>query len=352
MTIPELEIIVRVHALDRPVRRAVESVLEYRRAGVVVVSHGLVAESLDLPEDARVRVVEVRNRVGFPGVASNAGVAAVEASFTGLLDSDDFYEPNAVKRLHERARQDRADIVLAPLRIGETKQLLPLTLRTTGLKPRRDRLFYRTAPLGLVRTALLKNPNYHFDESVRTGEDMRVTARLWTGGHRVSYHPEDPAYVVGDGAGQRVTTSRMDASETFAAVNSLLDESWVGDLPEAERESLVAKIFRIHVLGFLTRLSAEAITAEDVRAFGGLIRKGHSMAPRAHRAFVRGEQALFHAFLKGDTVAVVDASARWEEGLPLRDRTLPTNLLDALRKDSNIRNVTEAKLHRLKSGRL
>lgn len=351
MAIPELEIIVRVHSLDRPVRRAVDSVLEYSRSGVVVVSHGLAPESLDLPDDPRVRVIEVTEKVGLPGVASNAGVTAVKAPFTGLLDSDDFYEPDAVRMLHERAGQDDADVVLAPLRIGGVKQLLPLTLRKTELKPRRDRLFYRTAPLGLVRTALLKDPDYRFEEAVRTGEDMRVTARLWTGGYRVSYHPKDPAYVVGDDAEQRVTTSRMNPSETFAAATMLLDEPWVGELPEADRESLVAKIFRIHLLGYLSRTPAAEITSEDARVIGGLIRKGHRIAPKAHRAFVRGEQTLLHAFLRGDTVAVADASSRWEDGLPLRDRTLPTNLPDILRKDSNIRNVTEAKLHRLKSGR-
>ena len=345
MQIPAVEVVVRVHDASRPVRRAVASVLDYPQAGAIVVAHGVRPETLDLPQSSRIRIVHEPDGVGFPGVASNAGFQACRAEYVGLLDSDDFYEPGALSTLHRRAMEDGADVVLAPLKVKGQRSLLPLTTRSRKLRAERDRLFYRTAPLGLVRREVIQDPDFRFDETVRVGEDMRVSVRLWTTDLNVSYHFGDPCYVVTDDAEQRITLDRRSAEESLAATARLLDEEWVRALPPATKKSLAAKILRVHVLAPAVRAPGDYWTPEATATFSNTTRRLLSFSPDALDGFSQKDALVLEALACGNAEARGSSIALYGTDTGIRQK-LPRKPWKALSTEANLRNVADAFLAR------
>ena len=350
MQVPAVEVVVRVHNTSRPVRRAVASVLDYPQAGAVVVAHGVAPEKLDLPWSSRVRVVHEQGGLGLPGFASNAGFRACRAEYVGLLDSDDFYEPGALSTMHRRAMEDEADVVLAPLKVEGQPSLLPLTPRSRNLRAERDRLFYRTAPLGLIRREVIQNPDFRFDEDVHVGEDMRVSVRLWTTDLNISYHFGDPCYVVTDDADQRVTLDRRSAAESLAAANRLLDEEWVRALPPSTKNSLAAKILRVHILAPALKASEDYWTPETLATLGETTRKLLSFSPDALENFTQKDSLVLEGLASGNLQGLESSLSLYKTDTGLL-RKLPKKPWKALSTEANLRNVIDSFLARKRPSR-
>ena len=96
-----------------------------------------------------------------------------------------------------------ADAALARLRHQDGEVLhnpLVRWRRSKRLDPVKDRLFYRTSPLGLLKRSTLEFLGLKFQEGVRSGMDMSYGARLWTSGagsiscgpHRVTSSAQTP----------------------------------------------------------------------------------------------------------------------------------------------------------------
>lgn len=238
--------VVRVHSLDRPIRRAVESVLSDPRSGVIVVAHNVQAAKLDLPDSDRIEIVELRGHEGLPGAASQAGVDAATAPWVGLLDSDDWYAPGALAAMQQRASHDGADVVIAPFHKQDKgrKSMLP-TLRSRNLNPVRDGVFYRSAPFGIFRRELLQAAR--FDTTVKTGEDLQVIAYLATSGGGISYYWNDPVYWLGTDLADRVTAQPRPVSELGKAWNSVWDADFVRKWDRATRHAFAVKMARQNI---------------------------------------------------------------------------------------------------------
>lgn len=351
MQVPAVEVVVRVHNTSRPVRRAVASVLDYPQAGAVVVAHGVAPEKLDLPWSSRVRVVHEQGGLGLPGFASNAGFRACRAEYVGLLDSDDFYEPGALSTMHRRAMEDGADVVLAPLKVKGQRSLLPLTTRSRKLRAERDRLFYRTAPLGLIRREVIQDPDFRFDETVRVGEDMRVSVRLWTTDLNVSYHFGDPCYVVTDDAEQRVTLEGRSATESLAAANKLLGEEWVRALPPTIRSSLATKLLRVHLLAPTLRATEDYWTPETLTVFGETTRNLLNLSPDTLSVFAQKDALVLEGLASENVEALESALILYRTDTGLRQK-LPRKLWKVVSLEANLRNVADSFLARRRPRRL
>ena len=191
MSETEVQLIVRFHDLSRSelLKRCFSSVLKEPAVGIVLVLHNLLSSQLsfEIPDD--VKVVELSGKQGQPGAASNAGLRETTAQWVGILDSDDYYQPGAISTMLSRAKKDGANGIIAPLHHpGKPSFWFLPTLKTTALSPVKDGLFYRTAPHGIFHKHLMTIDEDPFLENVTTGEDMRVTARMWTApGARISY---------------------------------------------------------------------------------------------------------------------------------------------------------------------
>ena len=87
--------------------------------------------------------------------------------------------------------------------------------RTRRLDGTRDRLSYRSAPLGLVRREAF--PSLRLTEGAPVGGDIAFVLALWFSGRSISYDRTGPAYVIGADAVDRVTFRPKPVAEEFGA---------------------------------------------------------------------------------------------------------------------------------------
>lgn len=337
---PELrvQIVIPVHTLDRPIRRAVSSVLADPQSGVIVVAHNIEPATLDVPDDQRLTFVELTGDRGRPGAAFDAGIAAATAEWVGIMGSDDWFDPGALRAMRHRGEHDRAAIVLAPLAYqGGARGFVPQTMRRKKLRAARDRLFYRTAPLGLIRTRIMQRAEYRFGSVFPVGSDVFVGARLWTRGHSISFDPLAPAYVVGADARTRTTTTPRPLAEHGAAWLAIWDEPWLAGWDARTREALAVKIMRVHVLGAVTARPRTADWADgDFAWLASLAARIRSECPHVLRSFRAASVDTLNALLAADLEGTLAAAERESGALSLR-QMLPARLIDACRPDGPVR---------------
>lgn len=334
------EIVVPVHDRSRPIRRAVESVLKDPESRALVIAHNIEPEVLDLPSSDRVRVLPLNAAPGMPGATFDFGIANAEAEWVGIMGSDDWYQDGGIAQMRERAHQDRADGVISPLRhqLQNVSQIKPLTMRTKNLDAVRDRMFYRTAPLGIFRTQMMQDPRYRFGDVFPQGSDMRVTALLWTSGHKFSYYADDPAYVVGKDAKTRVTFTPRPLEASGAPMLALFDEPGVKEFSASQKHALATKMARVHVhSAVILRQSHELWLENDVAWLAGYVKKLREFDPHFDRPMNRRDRSIMVAVERGDLDEIIYAARGWGSH-NLFDRVFPQNPAAAVtERDSNLR---------------
>ncbi|GAA1926574.1 hypothetical protein GCM10009775_18450 [Microbacterium aoyamense] len=272
MSDPAVDVVIPVHDLSRPVARAVGSVVLSTGADVrvSVVAHGLEPGDVEgalgsLAARPDVRVLGFADGIPSPAGPFNAGLDAATARFTSVMGSDDTLAPGAIDSWLRRAERDRADVVISRLRhaAGAAVPTPPTRPRSrAALDPVRDRLSYRSAPLGLVSRA--RFGGLRFAAGIPVGEDLPYVTRLWFSGAGISYDRTGPAYLIHDDAAGRTTFAPRPLAETFAFLPAVLDDPWFGELPTASRQSVIVKFIRIHLFGAITqRLDPAAWTPSE-----------------------------------------------------------------------------------------
>src|SRR5690606_15289229 len=254
-------VVVAVHNTARPVERAVLSVLDSRApVRVTVVCHHVpqaaIAEKLrDLPARARVwgqqvRLVEHADGVPSPAGPFNKGLELASAEFVALLGSDDRLAPGAIDSWLALAKG--ADAVIARVAYaapdGSERAVVPTPPARPGrrrdLDPVRDRLAYRSAPLGLLRRETLERLGLRHVEGQPVGEDLELSTRLWFEGERIAFDRRGPAYLVGEDASDRVTFTPRPLDGDLAWLPTFLTADWFARLPLASRRAIAVKLLR------------------------------------------------------------------------------------------------------------
>lgn len=303
------QVIVPTNDAIRPLRRAVESVLTDPRAGAVIVAHNISSDRLDIPIDPRVQVVELEGAYGMPGAAFDRGIEVATAPWVGIMGSDDWFEPGATQAMVFRAEQDEADGVLAPLAYQRgARGFLPRTTANRDLKAVEDRMFYRTAPLGLYRRKIMQSPEFAFGDTYPVGSDIRIGSRLWTSDFSISYYPHDPAYVVGSDASVRTTTTRRPLAVQGRAWLDLWDEPWVESLDDRTRRALAVKMLRVHVHGeVLKRPRMDDWEHKDFEWLSAYVKRLEHEVPGAIGILRLPTARTLNALLNGDLEGTVVA---------------------------------------------
>ncbi|WP_167756935.1 glycosyltransferase family 2 protein [Leifsonia flava] len=273
MTSPSVDVVIAVHSPDRPVERAVGSVLLHTTASVrvTVVVHNtdaapVVARLSGFVGKAGLRILELHDGIASPAGPFNLGLDHATAPFTSVLGSDDEFEPGAIDAWLAVANSDSADVVIACLRhAGGSPVPTPPTrpFRQSSLDPVKDRLSYRSAPLGLVSRAAFGE--LRFAEGLPSGEDLPYVSRLWFSGRRISSARSAPAYRLHDDSGDRVTFATRSIAEEFAYLPSTIGSSWFRALPAPSQSALVAKFLRIHLFGAVSNRPDPALWATPDR---------------------------------------------------------------------------------------
>lgn len=302
-----VDLIVAVHRMDRPVGRAVSSILEDAPVDtrVIVVCHGLDAADVQqaIPQWCHPHVDLVEHHDGIPSPAGpfNAGLARASATYVGVMGSDDFTQPGAVRAWVDIAERTGATAVLARVEYqggGLVRTPPTRPWRSSGLDAARDRLAYRTAPLGLLRRAVLDRLDLRFDPDLATGEDIGFTTRLWTCGEPVVFARRHPSYVVGTDAEVRVTFTSRQVSAELEGSTRLVSQPWFTELPERYRTAFVVKLIRIHLFSaLLVRQDHSQWDSAERAAAAGCARTLVRAAPAALRCLSIAERRLLDAVL-------------------------------------------------------
>lgn len=350
-----VEIIIACHAPERRIDRAVRSVVVDNgdAASATVVCHNIGAEAIQARIPAgirdRVRVLEWRDGIPSPAGPFSYGLERATAPWVGIMGSDDFYEPGAIAAMLDLA--DGADAVMPTLRhdAGGAVRTPPVRPGRRALRDAvRDRLYYRSAPLGLIRRDfLLDHGELSLDAGLRVGEDLRMSTLLWTLGS-VSVQRRGPGYVIGSDASDRVTMEPGPISEELRHVEAV----WAGDqlsmLTAVQLGALGTKYLRVHIFGTAYyRAQRDAWRRGDREALAAAASRVQSAAPRAAEPLSRADRRLLDAILDLSVPnAEVSALARARRRFGRPDTLLPRSARYLLHREAPLRFMAASALVR------
>lgn len=299
---PLVEVTVAVHSSTRPIHRIVGSILDGTSAavGVNVVAHNIdpavIEDNLGrCASDERVRLLPLRDGIGSPAGPLNHGLARSTARFVSVAGSDDEFAPGAIDSWLRLQEATGADVVLARIRLadGRTDPYPPVRggRRTRDLDAYRDRLSYRSAPLGLIDRR--RHGHLRFTEGLASGEDLEYSGALWFTSDRIAYDLRGPAYVIHDDAPDRVTRSPRSVREDFGFLDAVEGAEWFRRLGSRERSAVVVKYLRMHLFDAIhARLGDERVLAEHRPGLLELIARLRRLSPEAFTLLARADAAV------------------------------------------------------------
>jgi len=271
MRTPLVDVVIPVHSKTRPISRAVGSVLNHTQADVRVnvVAHNIeksiIAKNLgSFREDTRVRLLHLVDGIPSPAGPMNFGLDHCTGDFVSVMGSDDEFEPGAIDSWLAVAQQGRADFVISQIR-NAGGGLVPSPparpRRRLNLDAVKDRLSYRSAPLGLLaRTAF---PDLRFAENLASGEDLPYVTELWFRGKNIAFDRTGPAYLVHADAVDRVTAAPRPIVEDFAFFDLIVDSEWARDFTSRERVAIGIKMLRGHVFDAVVNRAKAGMSASE-----------------------------------------------------------------------------------------
>ncbi len=357
-----LDVVIAVHTPDRPVGRAVASLLEgglaaeagaRRRLRINVVCHNTDVEPIRqrvAPEHrGLVRFLHYVDGIKSPAGPFNHGIAEATGTWVAIMGSDDSIEPGALVQWVETAERDGSDVLIAPMaHAGGGAIHTPVVRRAHRghLDPVADRLTYRTAPLGLLNLALVRRLGLTFPPRYATGEDQSFSARLWFSGAKISYGRGLPRYLVHADAAVRVTHTPRPVTEDLAFATDLVLSAWFEGLPQRAREAIVTKIIRVHVFGHvLLRAEAGTWNTTDAREMAQELRKLLFSAPHAVRPLALADRKLLDAVAREEAdVEVMKSLARARRRFVSPQTWVPRNVTTVLHPEAPLRFMSASAL--------
>ncbi|MEV8337722.1 glycosyltransferase [Leucobacter sp. NPDC077196] len=303
MTEPLVDLTIAVHSATRPIARAVASVVDHTASDVRVnvVAHNIDPEIIrtNLGEYAQhpdVRLLELRDGIPSPAGPMNYGFAQSSAPYISVMGSDDELAPGAIDSWLAVAQRTGAEAVLARIQLdtGRTDPYPPVRngRRTERLHPRKDRLAYRSAPLGLIDRR--RFGDLRLTEGLASGEDLTYSLTVWYTAETLAYDLDGPAYVINADAGDRVTFAPRPVARDFAFLDELEALPWFAQALRADRLAIIVKLIRIHVFdAILARARTQADLDANRSDLLGLLKRFERLAPGVHKLLARTDRAVF-----------------------------------------------------------
>lgn len=350
MTEPAVDLTIPVHSASRPIARAVGSVVDHTKVPVrvTVVAHNIDPELIRAnlgayADHASVRLLSLADGIRSPAGPMNHGLDNATAPLVSVMGSDDELEPSAIDSWVALHRVTNASAVLARILVrGAGIDPYPpvrLGRRTKGLDARKDRLAYRSAPLGVVDRR--RYPDLRFTAGLASGEDLAYSATVWFTGRNLAYDLHGPAYVVNDDATDRVTFSSRAVADDFRFLDAIEATAWFPSLAASRRVALGVKVLRVHFFdAVLARLqSPEGILAHREGLLCVLDRID-AMAPGAIVLLARADRVVIDEVRspRPDPEAIrTSLAARWNYRSAAA--LLPRNLLRAGHRQAPFRTL-------------
>lgn len=302
-----VDIVIPVHSPERPIARAVESVVREGLANVraIVVCHNversvITAALGGLAKHDAVLLLEHSDGIRSPAGPRNWGIAASSAEYLGFLDSDDELEVGALEHwLRELGAAP--DLLIGQMRSGPAGRILapaPRPGRFARLTSTRDLLNYRTAPVGvLVRRRLVSAPESPgYRDGFLIGEDIALGLFLWNSANTIVYSRASAAYRIHDSGTDRVTNAPLPMGEILAPVRDAVALPSLRSLTRRQRQAISVKLLRHQVVERLrAHHSVAPVPQKDLTVAAATIADLLEFAPGVRGYLSRSEAALVDA---------------------------------------------------------
>ena len=322
-------------------------------ASVTVVAHNIspdvLASSLAPHHSVQVRWLNLMDGKQSPATPFNLGIASAKAEWVSIMGSDDYLQPGAVAAWLQRT--SGADAVITRLLHdnGATVKTPPIRPFPHVLRDAvKDRLFYRSAPLGIMSRKYLLAHDLSCDVNLKTGEDLELSTHLWARG-RVAVQTAGPAYVVGADASDRVTMRLAPLSDELSHVERAWGHTgWARTLTGAQQRALAVKYLRIHFFGAAYyRAINEKWGGGDREAMAAAIELVLRRAPLAPRPLSVADRRLLAA-LRDLTVpdAEVNRLAKARRSFLRPSALVPKDLASLVDREAPLRFMASSALVR------
>ncbi|MEZ2370730.1 glycosyltransferase family 2 protein [Arthrobacter sp. RCC_34] len=299
----DVEVVVPVHTVDRPLERAVQSAFAGNddvSVRVTIVCHNITRDTLTasvpgLVGREDVRFLELEDGTASPAGPKNLGLRAATGRYLTVLDSDDFFAPGSLAAWSKVLDETDAGLLAAPLQDEHGNRILTPRSRwgrTSALDPARDGLAYASAPRGLWRADVWESAGASYTEGLGTGEDLEIGLRLWFSDARIEY-PRSGVYHLTSGGPDRVSARRWTLQEELEPILRL-DQNWLQSLGVRQRSAIAAKLWRINVFAaFLRHADDPARGGTDTEVLSAACAVVRELAPEvplsiAEQAFADG----------------------------------------------------------------
>lgn len=156
-----ISILVPIYNVEKYLGQCLDSLINqtFRDIEIICINDGSTDSSLDIlmdysQKDSRIKIIDKANS-GY-GASMNCGIQAATGEYIGILESDDFAEPDMFEVLYDAARASRLDVIKAD---------------NYRCREGYSRSYYKTYPTCRYGTALIprENPELFKKQSIWTG---------------------------------------------------------------------------------------------------------------------------------------------------------------------------------------
>lgn len=310
---PEVSVLIPIYNVERYLERCLTSLVgqTYDDFEAICINDGstdgsraIIQRFLDA--DSRFRVIDKENS-GY-GASMNRGLDAARGRYVAILESDDFFEPDALAVLHEAAEMNQAEVVKANFylywsRPEERRELFRVVDEVEAghvLRPLDDlAVFFRKPSIwsALYRRDFLVDDGIRFLETPGASyQDSGFNFKVWASARRVAFLAAPVLNYRQDNEGSSVNNP----GKVFCVCDEYASmEEFVRARGSADERRLLAILQRMKLDSYLwnyDRLAPELRPAFVERA-----------AKEFRAAFKRGEVdlALFEPAAEADLRAMV-----------------------------------------------
>lgn len=114
---PKVTVVVPVYNAEKYLRECIESIADQtlEEIEMIFVDDGSTDKSLDIlkeyeKKDSRISVITQEHANA--GVARNRGLSVATGEYLSFLDADDFFEPNMLEKAYDKAKNEKAEIIV------------------------------------------------------------------------------------------------------------------------------------------------------------------------------------------------------------------------------------------------
>ena len=113
---PKVSIVVPIYKVEKYLEQCIDSILAQTLNDIEIIlvddgSPDRCPEIIDEYAKNDKRIVAIHQENGGYGVAVNHGIAIARGEYIGIIESDDWIEPNMYEKLYKKAKEDDSDVV-------------------------------------------------------------------------------------------------------------------------------------------------------------------------------------------------------------------------------------------------